>query len=64
MAGKIAASSSIVATAAARRVADVIARVVDSPDDDEITREAAAEVEALCADYPLYDGDAAITDIE
>ncbi len=49
---------------ACRRVADVIARVVDSPDDDEVAADAAAEVEALCADHPLYDGDAAITDLE
>ena len=50
--------------AACRRVADVIARVVDAPDDDEVRAEAEAEVEDLCATYPLYDREGAITDVE
>ena len=50
--------------AACRRVADVIARVVDAPDDDGVRAEAEAEVEDLCATYPLYDREGAITDVE
>jgi glycine hydroxymethyltransferase len=50
--------------AACERVADVIARVVDAPDDEAVREEAAAEVEALCEEYPLYAGEAAITDDE
>ncbi|PSQ33100.1 serine hydroxymethyltransferase [Halobacteriales archaeon SW_12_69_24] len=48
--------------AACERVADVIARVVDAPDDEAVRAEAAAEVEALCEEYPLYAGDARVTD--
>ena len=47
--------------AACERVADVIARVVDAPHDERVTREAAGEVEELCAAYPLYDGDGELT---
>jgi glycine hydroxymethyltransferase len=50
--------------AACERVADVIARVVDAPDDDEVKADAEAEVEDLCATYPLYDREGAITDVE
>ncbi len=50
--------------AACRRVADVIARVVDDPEDDSVEREAAEEVDALCAEFPLYEGDGRITDFE
>jgi len=50
--------------AACERVADVIARVVDAPDDDGVRAEAEAEVEDLCATYPLYDREGAITDVE
>jgi len=50
--------------AACERVADVIARVVDAPEDEAVRAEAAAEVEALCGEYPLYAGDAAVTDYE
>ena len=50
--------------AACERVADVIARVVDAPDDDDVKADAAAEVEDLCATYPLYDREGAITDVE
>jgi glycine hydroxymethyltransferase len=50
--------------AACERVADVIARVVDAPDDEAVREEAAAEVEALCEEYPLYAGEASITDYE
>jgi glycine hydroxymethyltransferase len=48
--------------AACERVADVIASVVDAPDDEAVRAEAAAEVEALCEEYPLYAGDARVTD--
>ncbi|MES3517952.1 MAG: serine hydroxymethyltransferase [Natronomonas sp.] len=47
-----------------RQIADIIARIVDAPDDEELKADAAAEVEALCAEFPLYDGDASITDFE
>lgn len=50
--------------AACERVADIIARVVDNPDDEEIKTEAAAEVESLCSEYPLYDREGRITDYE
>ena len=50
--------------AACRRVADIIARVVDAPDDDDVKADAAAEVEDLCATYPLYDREGTITDVE
>jgi glycine hydroxymethyltransferase len=50
--------------AACRRVADIIARVIDAPDDEDVKREAAAEVEDLCATYPLYDRESVITDVE
>ena len=50
--------------AACRRVADIIARVVDAPDDEDVKADAEAEVEDLCATYPLYDREGAITDIE
>ena len=50
--------------AACRRVADIIARVVDAPDDDDVKADAEAEVEDLCATYPLYDREGTITDVE
>ena len=50
--------------AACERVADVIARVVDSPDDEDVKTEAGREVEALCAEFPLYDRDGQFTDFE
>ncbi|WP_299237147.1 serine hydroxymethyltransferase [Natronomonas sp.] len=50
--------------AACERVADVIYRVVDNPDDEAIKAEAASEVEALCAEFPLYDREGRITDVE
>jgi glycine hydroxymethyltransferase len=49
---------------ACRRVADLIYRVVDSPDDEDLKAEAAAEVEDLCEEYPLYDREGSITDFE
>ncbi|PSP67987.1 serine hydroxymethyltransferase [Halobacteriales archaeon QS_1_69_70] len=48
--------------AACERVADVIARVIDAPEDEAVREEAAAEVAALCEEYPLYAGDARVTD--
>jgi len=36
-------------------VADLIARVVDAPEDDAVISEAREEVRALCADFPVYD---------
>ena len=49
---------------ACEQVADIIARVVDSPDDEDVKAEAAAEVEALCDEYPLYDGDGSLTGLQ
>jgi len=49
---------------ACRRVADIIARVVDAPDDAAVTNEAADEVETLCSEFPLYDREGSITDVE
>ena len=37
-----------------RDIADLIATVVDAPDDDAVTAEASAEVDRLCAENPLY----------
>jgi glycine hydroxymethyltransferase len=50
--------------AACRRVADVIARVVDAPDDAAVKDEAAEDVAALCSEFPLYDREGSITDSE
>ena len=50
--------------AACEQVADIIARVVDSPDDETVKSEAAAEVETLCAEYPLYDREGRLVDFE
>ncbi len=50
--------------AACERVADIIYRVVDNPDDDDIKTEAAAAVEDLCAEFPLYDRDGKLVDFE
>ena len=50
--------------AACEQVADIIYRVVDSPDDEETKADAAAEVEELCAEFPLYDREGRITDYE
>lgn len=40
---------------AIERVADCIARVVDSPDDPDVKDEVAEDVQTLCADHPLYE---------
>jgi glycine hydroxymethyltransferase len=40
---------------ATREVADIIARVVEHHDDEDVKAEAAEEVAALCADFPLYE---------
>jgi len=40
---------------ACRTVADLIARVVDAPDDDSVKGDVAARVDELTDDYPLYD---------
>jgi len=50
--------------AACERVADLIHRVVDSPDDEKVKADAEAEVEALCAEYPLYDREGRLVDFE
>ncbi len=50
--------------AACEQVADIIYRVVDNPDDEDIKASAAAEVEELCAEFPLYDREDRITDYE
>ena len=49
---------------ACERVADIIANVIDDPDDEGTIEEAAAEVDALCEEYPLYQGESGITDFE
>ena len=41
--------------AACRDVADLIARVVDAPDDDSVKAEVAATVDDLTDEYPLYE---------
>ncbi|MFC4437410.1 MULTISPECIES: serine hydroxymethyltransferase [Natrialbaceae] len=38
-----------------RTVADLIARVVDAPDDEDVIAEARDEVSALCEENPLYE---------
>ena len=50
--------------AACELVADLIYRVVDSPDDEKVKADAEAEVEALCAEYPLYDREGRLVDFE
>ena len=40
---------------ATEEVADIIYRVVDNYDDTDVKAEAAEEVAALCADFPLYE---------
>ncbi|WP_336359505.1 serine hydroxymethyltransferase [Haladaptatus sp. ZSTT2] len=40
---------------ATRKVGDIIAKVVDNYDDDEVKAEAAGEVADLCAQFPLYE---------
>jgi glycine hydroxymethyltransferase len=49
---------------ACKQVADIIYRVVDNPNDAEVKTEAAAEVEDLCAEYPLYDREGPLVDFE
>ncbi len=39
---------------ACRHVADIIARVIDAPDDSDVKDKAAAEVDALCEEFPFY----------
>ena len=50
--------------AACERVADLIYRIVDNPDDEAVKADAEAEVEALCAEYPLYDREGRLVDFE
>jgi glycine hydroxymethyltransferase len=38
-----------------RTVADLIARVIDAPDDEDVVAEVREEVESLCAENPLYE---------
>jgi glycine hydroxymethyltransferase len=38
-----------------REVADLIARVVDAPDDESVVREVSDRVDELCEEHPLYD---------
>jgi glycine hydroxymethyltransferase len=49
---------------ACEQVADIIYRVVDNPDDEDVKTEASAEVDELCAEFPLYQGEGSITDYE
>jgi glycine hydroxymethyltransferase len=35
-------------------IGDLIARVLDAPDDDRVAGMVKAEVEGLCAQFPLY----------
>ena len=49
---------------ACEQVADIIARIVDSPDDEDVKAEAAATVEELCAEFPLYDREGRLVDFE
>jgi len=49
---------------ACERVADLIYRVVDAPDDEAIKADAEAEVESLCAEFPLYDREGRLVDFE
>jgi len=49
---------------ACEQVADIIARIVDAPNDEDVKAEAAAEVEELCAEYPLYDREGPLTDFQ
>jgi glycine hydroxymethyltransferase len=49
---------------ACEQVADIIYRIVDSPDDENVKAEASAEVEELCEEFPLYQGESSITDSE
>ena len=49
---------------ACEQVADIIARIVDSPNDDDVKAEAAATVEELCAEFPLYDREGRLVDYE
>ncbi|WP_248904098.1 serine hydroxymethyltransferase [Halocatena marina] len=41
--------------AAMKEVADCIARIVEHTDDPDVKGEVAEDVQALCADYPLYE---------
>ena len=50
--------------AACEQVADIIARIVDSPNDEKVKAEAAATVEELCAEFPLYDREGRLVDYE
>ena len=49
---------------ACEQVADIIARIVDAPNDEDVKAEAAAEVEELCAEYPLYDREGPLTNFQ
>jgi glycine hydroxymethyltransferase len=40
---------------AAREVGDLIARVIDDPEDADVRGEVAEEVDRLCVEYPLYE---------
>jgi glycine hydroxymethyltransferase len=40
---------------AMRQVGDLIYRVVEDHDDPAVLEAVSEEVDALCADYPLYD---------
>jgi glycine hydroxymethyltransferase len=49
---------------ACERVADIIYRVVDNPDDEDVKTEAATEVSELCETFPLYDREGRLVDFE
>jgi glycine hydroxymethyltransferase len=50
--------------AACKRVADIIYRVVDNPEDEELKADASAEVADLCTKFPLYDREGSLVDFE
>ena len=50
--------------AACERVADIIYRVVDNPEDEELKADASAEVADLCTEFPLYDREGSLVDFE
>ena len=49
---------------ACKQVADIIYRVVDNPNSEDVKTEAAATVSELCSEFPLYDREDALVDFE
>jgi len=50
--------------AACEQVADLISRVVDNPEDEAVLDDVESEVDTLCAEYPLYDREGRLVDVE